>query len=119
MSASIKEFHTQLTLEIRQGLAHHRLRAAQTAAGRRETPLVCGRDEGAQLVQRYTVEHISIPPINRSNVYRLASWTAAHQSLYFDGVHRFCRYNPSKNTGYRSAESDTNLVRRKTLRRPR
>jgi hypothetical protein len=51
MSASVKELHAELTFEIGQSLAHHGLGATQPAAGRRETALIRGRNESAQLIQ--------------------------------------------------------------------
>jgi len=91
MSASIEESHAELTLEIGQGLAHHGLCATQAATGRRETAFIRGRNESAQLIQRYAVEHLSTPPITLRELHRLASWTCRHQRLSFDGAHRFYR----------------------------
>jgi len=51
MSASIEEFHAQLTFKIGQGLTHHGLGAAQAAAGSRKTALIRGRNESAQLIE--------------------------------------------------------------------
>ena len=51
MSAAIEQFHTELTFKIGHRLTHDGLRATQAAAGRRETALICGRDERAQLIQ--------------------------------------------------------------------
>jgi hypothetical protein len=51
MSASIEEFHTELTFKIGQGLTHHGLCATQAAAGRRKTALICGGNESTQLIQ--------------------------------------------------------------------
>jgi hypothetical protein len=51
MSASIEQFHAELAFKIGQRLTHHGLSATQAAAGRRETALIRGRNESAQLIQ--------------------------------------------------------------------
>lgn len=51
MSASIEQFHAELTFKIGQRLAHDGLRATYAAAGRRETTLICGRKKSAELIQ--------------------------------------------------------------------
>jgi hypothetical protein len=51
MPASIEQFHAELAFKIGQSLAHHGLGATQEAAGCRETALIRGRNESAQLIQ--------------------------------------------------------------------
>ena len=50
-TAAIEQFHPDLPLQIRQGLAYHGLSPFQAAAGGRETAFLRGCDECAQLVQ--------------------------------------------------------------------
>src|ERR1700678_2852410 len=50
MSASVKELLAEWAFEIGQGLAHLVLGATCPAAGRRETALIRGRNESAQLI---------------------------------------------------------------------
>jgi hypothetical protein len=70
-SGAIEETYAKLRFQIRERLAHHRLRAAQLAARSREAALVHRGDEGSQLVQRDSVDH----------------------------THRHCRYIASKYIG--------------------
>ena len=49
--AAIEQLHPELPFQIGQGLAHHGLGTTQASAGRRETPLIRGCDERAQLIQ--------------------------------------------------------------------
>jgi hypothetical protein len=49
--AAIEQLHPELPFQIRQGLAHHGLRAPQTPTSRRETLLIRYRDEGAELIE--------------------------------------------------------------------
>jgi hypothetical protein len=50
-SAAIEQLHPELPFQIRQGLAHHGLRAPQVAASRRETFLIRYGDENAELIE--------------------------------------------------------------------
>jgi hypothetical protein len=58
-AAAFEEKHAELTLKVGQGLADDRLGATQPTARRGEAALLDGGDEGTELVERDTVEHVS------------------------------------------------------------
>ena len=55
--AAIEQCHAKLPFEIRQGLADDGLRTSKLAARGGKAALLGGGDEGAKLIQGYTVEH--------------------------------------------------------------
>src|SRR5882757_4944051 len=63
--AAIEQLHPELSLQIRQGLADHGLRATQAAARCRETSFIRSNDENAELIERNTIQHTSAPAIHR------------------------------------------------------
>ena len=55
--AAIEQCHAKLPFEIRQGLTDDGLRTSKLAARGGKAALLSGGDEGAKLIQGYTVEH--------------------------------------------------------------
>ena len=74
--AAVEQADAELQLEIGQRLADHRLRTAQLAARSGKAALFGGGDEGAELVERDGIQHVSLKTMDFIEIYRLPGWDA-------------------------------------------
>ncbi len=73
-AGSVEHLDSDLRFKIGQRLTDDGLGAPQAAAGGREAACVGSGDEGAQLINREAIQHLSSPSIGSSEKYRLPRW---------------------------------------------
>jgi len=70
-ATAVEQGDAELQFKIRQCLADHRLGTPQLAPSGGEAALLGGGDEGAELVERDGIEHVSLQAMDIIEIYRL------------------------------------------------